>query len=195
MVQSLTPSLSVIQSTVQCIAQWRSQNPKPFTEAKWGNRIYSINPKTDLINCDLYFGSAAPCMAGILNAAINENGVPLGGRATVLVTAKGQESFIDINGNGLFDTNEYYSGYDLPEAFVDHNENGFYDGLAGIYDPVTATVTEDASFCQEGSLTDPCSPKNTNGGHFEESFDIDQNGMHTLADGKYNGSSVYEAAS
>ncbi|MEG3760051.1 hypothetical protein V5096_19110 [Pseudoalteromonas carrageenovora] len=171
-----------------CNAQWRSQNPKPFTEAKWGNQISSINPKTNLINCDLYFGNPAPCVNGIVSAADDvDNGVPLGGRVTVLVTAKGQESFIDINGNGLFDTNEYYSGYDLPEAFVDHNESGFYDGLAAIYDPVTATTIKQASFCQEGSATDPCSPENTNGGHFEESFDIDQNGMHTLADGKYNG--------
>ncbi|MCK8107548.1 hypothetical protein MTF64_11730 [Pseudoalteromonas sp. 2CM41L] len=171
----------------QCVAQWRSQNPKPFTDAKWGNTINSINPKTNEINCDLYFGSAAPCMAGILNAAFNENGVPLGGRATVLVTAKGQESFIDINGNGRFDTNEYYSGYDLTEAFIDHNENGVYDGLAGIYDPVTATVIKAADNCQEGDSDDPCSPENTNAGHFEENWDIDLNGMHTLADEKYNG--------
>ncbi|MDC9519637.1 hypothetical protein PSH55_00675 [Pseudoalteromonas sp. Angola-31] len=171
----------------QCVAQWRSQNPKPFTDAKWGNTINSINPKTNEINCDLYFGSAAPCMAGILNAAFNENGVPLGGRATVLVTAKGQESFIDINGNGRFDTNEYYSGYDLTEAFIDHNENGVYDGLAGIYDPVTATVIKAADNCQEGDSDDPCSPEKTNAGHFEENWDIDLNGMHTLADEKYNG--------
>lgn len=171
----------------QCVAQWRSQNPKPFTDAKWGNTISSINPKTNELNCDLYFGSAAPCMAGILNAAFNEDGVPLGGRATVLVTAKGQESFIDINGNGRFDTNEYYSGYDLTEAFIDHNENGVYDGLAGIYDPVTATLIKAADNCQEGDSDDPCSPENTNGGHFEENLDIDLNGMHTLADGQYNG--------
>ncbi|MCQ8876928.1 hypothetical protein NQT69_02620 [Pseudoalteromonas shioyasakiensis] len=178
-----------------CNAQWRSQNPKPFTEAKWGNQISSINPKTNTINCDLYFNSAAPCMAGILNAAFNDNGVPLGGRATVLVTAKGQESFIDINGNGLFDTNEYYSGYDLAEAFVDHNENGVYDGLAATYDPVTASVVNGAEFCQDGDENDPCSPENTNGGHFEEAnFDIDLNGMHTLADGKYNGLLCTEGA-
>ncbi|KTF18089.1 hypothetical protein [Pseudoalteromonas sp. H105] len=177
-----------------CNAQWRGQNPKPFTDAKWGNQISSINPKTNNINCDLYFNTAAPCMAGILNAATFENGVPLGGRATVLVTAKGQESFIDINGNGRFDTNEYYSGYDLAEAFVDHNENGVYDGLAAIYNPITAEVEQDARFCQEGDANDPCSPENTNAGQFEENFDIDLNGMHTLADGKYNGLLCTEAA-
>ncbi|EWH07309.1 hypothetical protein AT00_06390 [Pseudoalteromonas lipolytica SCSIO 04301] len=178
----------------QCVAQWRSQNPKPFTEDKWGNKINSINPKTGVINCDLYFGSAAPCMAGIRNAAFFDDGVPLGARSTVLVTAKGQESYIDINGNGRFDTNEYYSGYDLPEAFIDHNENGFYDGLAAIYDPVSGTVTKSAEFCQEGDATDPCSPTNTNAGQFEENWDIDLNGMHTLADGKYNGLVCTESA-
>lgn len=184
--EEFNPQLECRTIDGACTAQWRNQNPKPFTEAKWGNKIDTINPKTGVINCDLYFGSAAPCMAGIA-AATTENGVPLGGRITVLATAKGQESFIDINGNGRFDTNEYYSGYDLPEAFVDHNENGIYDGLAAIYDPVTATITKQAEFCQQGAANDPCSPKNTNGGHFEESFDIDLNGMHTLADGKYNG--------
>lgn len=191
---AFNPQLECRTVDGECNAQWRSQNPKPFTEPKWGNQISSINPKTNNINCDLYFNTAAPCMAGILNAAIFENGVPLGGRATVLVTAKGQESFIDINGNGRFDTNEYYSGYDLAEAFVDHNENGVYDGLAAIYNPITAEVEQDARFCQEGDENDPCSPENTNAGQFEENFDIDLNGMHTLADGKYNGLLCTEAA-
>ncbi|MDC3189381.1 hypothetical protein NQU96_06485 [Pseudoalteromonas elyakovii] len=177
-----------------CVSQWRSQNPIPFSEDKWGNKINSTNPKTSAINCDLYFGVAAPCMAGILNAAFDEDGVPLGGRATVLVTAKGQESFIDINGNGRFDKNEYYSGYDLPEAFVDDNENGVYDGLAAIYDPVTAAVTKAAEYCQEGDASDPCSATNTNAAQFEENFDIDLNEMHTLADGKYNGLECSAAA-
>lgn len=184
--EAFNPQLECRTIDGACTAQWRNQNPKPFTEAKWGNKINAINPKTEAINCDLYFGSAAPCMAGI-NAATPDKKVPLGGRITVLATAKGQESFIDINGNGRFDTNEYYSGYDLPEAFVDHNENGIYDGLAAIYDPVTASITKQAEFCQQGAANDPCSPENTNGGHFEEFFDTDSNEMYTLADGKYNG--------
>ncbi|HEA18969.1 MAG TPA: hypothetical protein ENH88_21470 [Pseudoalteromonas prydzensis] len=193
--EAFNPQLECRTVDGECNAQWRSQNPKPFTEVKWGNQISSINPKTNAINCDLYMGNLpAPCLAGILNNRVSPLGVPLGGRVTVLATAKGQESFIDINGNGRFDTNEYYSGYDLPEAFVDHNENGTYDGLAAIYDPVTAQTVKDASFCNEGDANDPCSPANTNGAHFEESFDIDLNEMHTLADGKYNGLLCTEAA-
>ena len=186
--EQFNPQLECRTVDGKCSAQWRSQNPKPFSQAKWGNEVSSINPKTNAINCDLYMGrTAAPCLAGILNNRQSPLGVPLGGRVTVLATAKGQESFIDINGNGRFDTNEYYSGYDLPEAFVDHNENGIYDGLAGIYDPINAQTVKDARFCNEGDVSDPCSPTNTNGAHLEESFDIDQNAMHTLADGKYNG--------
>ncbi|MDN3377759.1 MULTISPECIES: hypothetical protein [unclassified Pseudoalteromonas] len=220
-----------------CTVQWRSQNPRPFTESKWGNKVSDYNPKKllrvkakylediegivdptfeqsnavsltqlnsdanfsglleETRNCDLYRNAPAPCLNGILNANSHEFGVPLGARATVLVTAKGQESFIDINGNGLFDSNEYYSGYDLSEAFVDHNESGTYDGLSAIYDPVTASIVKDAQLCTDGSDTDPCSEFATNGAHFEEPIgDIDSNGMHTLRDGKYNGLLCTEAA-
>lgn len=231
------PQLECLSVDGACTVQWRSQNPRPFTENKWGNKLSDYNPKKllrvkakyleDIVgvtnptfvqsnavtltqlnananfaglveetrNCDLYKNNPAPCIDGILNANTNELGVPLGARATVLVIAKGQESFIDINGNGLFDSNEYYSGYDLNEAFVDHNESGTYDGLSAIYDPVTASLTKDAQSCTDGSDTDPCSEFATNGAHSEEPIgDIDSNGMHTLLDGKYNGLLCTEAA-
>lgn len=45
------------------------------------------------------------------------------GRTTILATVIGEESFIDVNGNGVFDTlTDTYT--DLPEAFVDYNEDG-----------------------------------------------------------------------
>jgi hypothetical protein len=53
---------------------------------------------------------------------------PGGGRATILATAIGEESFVDNNANGVFDAGDTFT--DLPEAFVDWNENGRYD--AGI---------------------------------------------------------------
>jgi len=52
---------------------------------------------------------------------------PANGRATVLAYAVGEETFIDLNGNGVADllpTNEIS---DLPEAFRDDNENGVRD--------------------------------------------------------------------
>ena len=40
--------------------------------------------------------------------------------------ATGEESFIDSNGNGLFDVGEPF--VDLPEAFIDKNEDGVFGG-------------------------------------------------------------------
>ena len=66
----------------------------------------------------------------------NTMGQKYGGRATILATAIGEESFPDLNGNGRFDASEQtafegtnISGfvYDLKEAFVDHNEDGLYN--------------------------------------------------------------------
>jgi hypothetical protein len=47
------------------------------------------------------------------------------GRATILATAIGEESFTDKNGNGYWDTGEAFK--DLGEPYNDSNENGVYD--------------------------------------------------------------------
>lgn len=49
------------------------------------------------------------------------------GRSTVMASALGEESFIDSDGDGLFDDGEFSMSSDLPEAFVDNNENGIWD--------------------------------------------------------------------
>lgn len=53
---------------------------------------------------------------------------PDDGRATIMAYAIGEESFFDINGNFAYDIGEEF--HDLPEAFLDANENGVFD--AGI---------------------------------------------------------------
>lgn len=50
---------------------------------------------------------------------------PANGRSTILATAIGEESTVDINGNGFFDATDTWT--DLAEAFRDDNENGTYD--------------------------------------------------------------------
>jgi hypothetical protein len=55
---------------------------------------------------------------------VNPPGAPRGGRSTLLVTAIGEESFIDKNANGRYDEGEYWTN--LTEAFVDHNEDNRY---------------------------------------------------------------------
>lgn len=54
---------------------------------------------------------------------------PADGRATILAWAIGEESFSDTSpSNGRFDAGEFDPADDLPEAFVDYNENGERDG-------------------------------------------------------------------
>ena len=90
-----------------------------------------------------------------------------GGRSTVLVTTIGEESFDDENGNGLWDLGEAHA--DLPEAFVDHNENGVYDGNSDC----TVDETPEGRTCASG---------------LEETYvDFNENGKYDDGNNIYNG--------
>ncbi|MEJ2743665.1 MAG: hypothetical protein P8176_14630 [Gammaproteobacteria bacterium] len=90
----------------------------------------------------------------------SQNPRPTDGRVTILATAIGNESFVDTNGNGLFDTTDTFTTAcgtanvptcdDLPEAYLDANENNTHDSN-------------------------------------EVFVDFNQNGSYDLADGAYNG--------
>lgn len=97
--------------------------------------------------------------AGSCSATMTTQGTrPTNGRVSVLAYAIGEETFTDLNGNGVADllpTNEMIdvngASTDLPEAFVDFNENGIRD-----------------------AATEPF-------------IDYNQDGLYTAADGKYSG--------
>ncbi len=55
----------------------------------------------------------------------SSNPRPVDGRSTIIATAIGEESFVDTNGNGVFDGADTWT--DLAEAFRDDNENAAYD--------------------------------------------------------------------
>lgn len=65
---------------------------------------------------------------------------PTNGRVTVLAFAIGEESFTDLNGNGVADLspNEMIdangASTDMAEAFVDYNENGAFDAATEPYE-------------------------------------------------------------
>ena len=129
----------------KCSVNWNSQFPLPA-----GQELLLQTPPT------------APHFPNAL-------GQPFGGRATIVATAIGEESFPDLNGNARFDLNEEaaFTGtnvnnlpFDLTEAFVDNNEDG-------IYNPQ-----------QAGGET---------GGELERFFDFDVDGNFDIADGEYNG--------
>ena len=91
---------------------------------------------------------------------------PADGRVTVQAYAVGEESFIDLNGNGVADLvpNEMQDQYgvstDLPEAFrddnedgvrdatetfLDFNQNGVYDGPDGKYSGVLCDTAKSST--------------------------------------------------
>lgn len=119
--------------SVTILAADRFNNPVPD-----GLAIYftteggAIEPSCTTVNgsCTVEWRSQAPR--------------PDNGRVTILATAIGEESFTDVNGNGRFDSEDkvywdeenewqgnpdwYLQQYkDLPDAFLDDNENRVYD--------------------------------------------------------------------
>lgn len=56
---------------------------------------------------------------------VSQNPRPANGRVAVLARTEGSESFVDLNGNGVWDIGEPFE--DLGEAFLDVNENGRWD--------------------------------------------------------------------
>jgi len=110
--------------------------------------------------------TAGACSATMTSAAIR----PLNGRVTVLAFAVGEESFSDVDGDGLADLvpNELVDANgvstDMPEAFLDNNENGIRDTIA-------------------------------NTGVLEQFIDFNNNGVFDGPDGKYNGTLCNEPPS
>ncbi|MCH4293744.1 hypothetical protein MJ923_05435 [Shewanella sp. 3B26] len=133
-----------------CTVKWTSQSPRPTGDA------LGIDP---------------PELS-------NNLGQPYAGRVTVLATAIGEESFPDANGNGRFDFAEWENfktkndiqgyPYDLKEAFVDYNEDGFFN-----------PGEKDAN-------GDPVVGEN--GGDLEVFVDFNNDKSFTTNDGLYNGS-------
>ena len=80
-------------------------------------------------------------VGGACSALYTSSGTrPVNGRVTVLAYAVGEETFTDLNGNGWADLapiNEKIdpngNPTDLPEAFVDYNENGTWDSATEPY--------------------------------------------------------------
>jgi len=141
-----------------CSVTWTSQEPRvpTFTDA-----VKTINDSD--YSCPSHSASSGPCP--------DDLGEIRGGRSTIVVTALGEETFIDQNGNGLYDEGEPFQN--LPEAFIDHNEDGVYTPAIGANCPNPPTSVED---CEAGG--------------FEEIFaDLNNNNIYDLNDDPavYNG--------
>ena len=156
-----------------CSVQWRSQNPRPFD--------------TTLVECPVPFNGDTnpPCMG--TSKVLFDSGInsllpqPRPGRATITAYAIGEESFVDLNGNGLFDVVDTDSDgvididkgetepfTDISEAFTDDNEDGFYRKIS-----------------QSSSLADLLIQPA--GAVDEEFVDYNSDGKFNKADKKYTG--------
>jgi hypothetical protein len=87
------------------------------------------------------------------------------GRATILATAIGEESFTDTNGNGYWDAGEPFvnlgepyrddnenGAYDLGEYFLDFNQNQVRDAGDGTFKGITCTGNTPGSTCSTTTL-------------------------------------------
>jgi len=110
-------------SNSACTVTWSSQNPRP---------------KGHLYNLPAGRCNAPGYIPGDVSNTEGNNLYGIG-RATVLATTDGQETYSDANGNRVYDTGETYTA--LGEAYLDSNENGSYD-TAGVINHDSADVEE-----------------------------------------------------
>ena len=64
----------------------------------------------------------------------SQNPRPTNGRCVILAYALGEESFIDLNANGIYDPGTAETFADMPEPFLDANENGVKDATEDFID-------------------------------------------------------------
>ena len=98
-----------------CSVTWRSQEPR-FPTLTGQSLVKTIFD--DDYDCPGHNGAWGPCLQDL--------GFIRGQRSAILVHALGEESFVDRNGNGVLDREEAELFDNLPEAFIDHNEDGVY---------------------------------------------------------------------
>jgi len=107
----------------ECSVVWRSQAPKPI-----GSNLLTVdcpdydNDGDGTANNDAV-GTFDPCPTSSLT------GIEQGSRTTILATTTGEESFLDVDGDGLMSDflNEFIDAqHDLGEPYLDANEDGAY---------------------------------------------------------------------
>jgi hypothetical protein len=106
----------------QCSVNWTSSNPRPCGETLVENKVELDTALGPNVCVDSDPVTANPIVPQPTLAPL---GQPYGGRATIVATAVGEESFTDVNGNGKFDEGDLFN--DLPEAWRDDDEDGVRD--------------------------------------------------------------------
>ncbi|WP_444889702.1 hypothetical protein [Microbulbifer sp. DLAB2-AA] len=150
-----------------CSVDWNSQNPRAPLDYKF------LGDDGVMHSLRTIFNTTCP-VTGLMGGypCPQPLGQPYGGRSTILAYALGQESYTDANSNGQYDTGETF--VDLPEAFLDHNEDGAFGNSRSI-----------------GSCYPNCPEE---AGDEELFIPLNGNGKYDSGNGIYNGLSCSVAA-
>jgi hypothetical protein len=148
-----------------------------------------------------FYSRVGPCMAGTrlqspeASAYLGGLGQIYGARGTILAFAQGEETFIDTNGNGLYDFGDPF--VDLPEAFHDLNEDNVFangdpaaDGSRDFENP--SCYGPRSPVTDAGEILDKCYQQ---GGEEETFVDFITDGYFNEGNGIYNGTLCPEAVS
>ncbi len=142
------PDQDSFSLSVQCpnVEAWSRDGVVVAVTSRMSDRFNNPVPNGTAVTLQAEGGSiVSQCQTGATPGSCSVNwtssnprppgrpvGDPRAGRVTVLATAIGEESFTDTNGNGSFDNGESFA--DLPERYLDENENDSRDASEPIYD-------------------------------------------------------------
>jgi hypothetical protein len=153
-----------------CSATWRSQEPRP-------NRGSGGLSMANIL-CTNFLDLAATDGNPRNNKGYRTCAAERAGRITVLATALGNESFVDTNGNGYYD-----SGIDIFRTSVDGDD---CDRNAPTS---SAEVATGSPLLACDDLTEAYLDKNESGSRDRDEYfvDFNNNQTHDFSDEKYNG--------
>lgn len=168
---NVKPSCTTVDGN--CSVDWISQNPRQpdfYTFTDDDGKLASLRTIFNTICPVPDVPRGVPCPQLL--------GQPYGARSSILAFAMGQENFDDANGNGQFDTGEEF--IDLPEAFLDKNEDCVFRNNSDSYDPS----------CLEETLQDG----SQEAGDEDRPVPLSDNGLYNKGNGIYNGVLCSDAA-
>ena len=99
----------------------RVGNPVPA-----GTQVNFVSSAGVMIPPTCYVTDGAPGETSVCKSTLfSQNPRPAGGRAVVMAYVPGEEDFVDVNGNNVYDAGEPFT--DMGNALMDANQNGSYD--------------------------------------------------------------------
>ena len=149
--------------TGECKVLWTSDEPRMPSDS---SLVKTISTKS----CASYTGGRGPCP--------DDLGAARGGRATISVSADGEEWFDDANGNNRYDEGETFEN--LPESFTDYNEDGVYTPVIGARCDNPPTSTDD---CKGAGVDEPYNDRNGDERYNTNSSPAQYNGLLCPAEG------------